>query len=99
MGVVDQIKSKTKLAATSRAVGNIIAKGEAEICIYWLNEMDNPGLDVVGRSAEAGLIRVKVVAFISTHVKDPKAAKALVSYLSSPEVETTYKQDGLEPAH
>jgi ABC-type Fe3+ transport system substrate-binding protein len=41
---------------------------------------------------------VKVVAFISTHARDAKAAKALVDYLSSPDAEASYKKDGLEPA-
>jgi accessory colonization factor AcfC len=40
---------------------------------------------------------VKVVAFISTHVRDAKAAKALVDYLSSSDAEASYKKDGLEP--
>jgi hypothetical protein len=40
-----------------------------------------------------------VVAFISTHVKDAKAAKILVDYLSSPDAEALYEKDGLEPAH
>jgi ABC-type molybdate transport system substrate-binding protein len=41
---------------------------------------------------------VKVVAFISTHANDAKAAKALVDYLASPDAEALYKKDGLEPA-
>ena len=80
-------------------VGNTIAKGDAEICIYWLNEMTNPGVDVVGRLPKQILSPLKVVAFISTHAQDPKAAKALVTYLSSPEAENTYKQDGFLPTH
>ena len=99
LGVVDQIKSKTKLAATSRAVGDIVAKGEADVCIFYLNEMDSPGLDVVGRLPKQVATPGEVVAFISTHVKDAKAAKALVRYLSSHDVEASYKKDGLEPAH
>jgi molybdate transport system substrate-binding protein len=99
LGVVDQIKSKTKLAATSRLVGDTVAKGDADVCIFYLNEMDSPGLDVVGRLPKQIATPGEVVAFISTHVKDAKAAKALVRYLSSPEAEASYKKDGLAPAH
>ena len=99
LGVYDAITSKSKLFPNSGGVGNTIAKGDAEICIYWLNEMTNPGVDVVGRLPKQILSPLKVVAFISTHAKDPKAARALITYLSSPEAEATYKQDGFLPAH
>jgi len=99
LGVYDAITPKAKLFPNSGNVGNTIAKGDADICIYWLNEMTNPGVDVVGRLPKQILSPLKVVAVISTHAKDPKAAKALVAYLSSPEAETMYKEDGLLPAH
>jgi len=98
LGVVDQIKSKTKLSANSTIVGDVTAKGGADVCIFYLNEMEVPGLDVVGRLPKQFATPVQVVAFISTHVKDAKAAKALVRYLSSPDAESSYKKDGLEPA-
>ena len=98
LGVLDQIGSKTKIAATANLVADFAVKGEAEVCIFYLNEMGNPGLEVVGRLPKQVATPVKVVAFISTHVKDAKAAKTLVSYLSSPDSEASYKKDGLEPA-
>ena len=99
LGVYDQIASKAKMFPNAGGVGNAVAKDEAEICIYWLNEMTNPGVDVVGRLPRQISTPLKVVAFISTHVKDAKGAKALVAYLSSPDAEASYKKDGLEPAH
>jgi molybdate transport system substrate-binding protein len=98
LGVFDLIGPKTKLSATSNVVGDSVSKGEADLCIYYLNEMGNPGIDVVGRLPKQLATPVKVVAFISTHVKDAKTAKALVDYLSSPDAEASYKKDGLEPA-
>lgn len=99
LGVLDLIGSKTKLAANAGLVASSVIKGEADVCIFYLNEMGNPGLDIVGRLPKQFSTPVKVVAFISTHVTDAKAAKALVSYLSSSEAEAAYKKDGLEPAH
>jgi ABC-type molybdate transport system substrate-binding protein len=37
------------------------------------------------------------VGFISTHAKNPKAAKALLQYLSSPEAAAVYKSLGMQP--
>ena len=98
LGVIDLIDSKIKFGATANVVGDFAAKGEADLCIYYLNEMENPGLDVVGRLPKQFATPVKVVAFISTHTKDAKAAKALVDYLSSPEAEASYEKDGMLPA-
>jgi molybdate transport system substrate-binding protein len=94
-GVVDLIDSKIKLGATANIVGNFVAKGEADVCIYYFNEMTNPGLDVAGRLPKQIAPPVKVVAFISTHTKDAKAAKALIDYLTSPDAEASYEKDGM----
>jgi molybdate transport system substrate-binding protein len=99
LGVLDQIGAKTKLSQTSRSAANDVIAGNAELCIFYLNEMDLPGIDIVGRLPGQFANPGRVVAFISTHVSDAKAAKALVDYLSSPEIEAAYKADGLEPAH
>jgi molybdate transport system substrate-binding protein len=100
LGVIDQIDSKSKLGATATVVAGFVAKGEADVCIFYFNEMlSNTSLDAVGLLPKQFATPVELVAFISTHVKDAEAAKALVDYLSSPEIEAAYKKDGLEPAH
>ena len=100
MGVIDLIDSKIVLASTANGAADLVTKDEADLCIYYLNEMqENAKVDVVGRLPKQFAPPVNVVAFISTHVKDAKAAKALVDYLSSPDIEAIYEKDGLEPAH
>lgn len=99
LGVLDLIKSKVKISSSAGVVADGVAKGEADLCIFWLNEMGpNPGVDVVGPLPKQFSPPVKVAAFISTHVKDAKAAKALVDYLSSPDADAIYKKDALELA-
>ena len=99
LGLLDPIASKTKLAATSNAAAALVAKGDADLCIFYYNEMlPSPNVDTVGRLPGEFANPGQVVAFISTHVQDAKAAKALVDYLSSPDVEASYKKDGLLPA-
>jgi molybdate transport system substrate-binding protein len=99
LGVIDLIDSKITLAATASATADLVAKGQADLCIFYLNEMaSNPAVDVVAPLPRQFAPPVKVVAFISTHVKDAKAAKALVDYLSSPDADAIYQKDGMEPA-
>ena len=98
LGVLDQISGKAKIVANAGASAQLVGKDEAEICIFYRNEMaENPNIDVVGTLPAELAPPVDVVAFISTHARDAKAAKALVDYLASRESEAVYEKDGLVP--
>jgi molybdate transport system substrate-binding protein len=97
LGVLEQVEAKAKLSPTASATGELVARGEADLCIYYVNEMGNPGLDVVGLLPSQYATPVNVVAFISTHTKNAQAAEALADYLVSPEAEASYAHDGLQP--
>jgi molybdate transport system substrate-binding protein len=98
LGVTDLIDSKITLGRFARVTGDLVVTGEADLCIFYFNEMGNPGLDAVGLLPKEFATPVKVVAFISTHVRDARAARALIDYLSSPAAQALYEKDGLEPA-
>ena len=98
LGVIDLIDSKITFARFARLTGELVVTGEADLCIFYINEMANPGLDVVGLLPKEFATPVKVVAFMSTQVRDARAARALIDYLSSPEAQALYEKDGLEPA-
>ena len=98
LGVTDLIDSKITLGRFARVTGDLVVTGEADLCIFYLNEMGSPGLDVVGLLPKEFATPVKVVAFISTHVRDARAARALIDYLSSADAQALYEKDGLEPA-
>ena len=97
LGVLDQISAKTKIVANAGAVAQLVGKDEAEICIFYRNEMVNPNVDVVGTLPAEFAPPTDIVAFISTRARDAVAAKALVNYLASLESEAVYEQDGLVP--
>jgi len=98
LGVLDQISGKSRIVANAGAAAELVGKDEAEICIFYRNEMGpNPKVDVVGTLPAAFAPPIDVVAFISTHARDAVAAKALVDYLASRESEAVYEKDGLVP--
>ena len=98
LGVLDQISGKSRIVANAGAAAELVGKDEAEICIFYRNEMGaNPKVDVVGTLPAAFAPPIDVVAFISTHARDAVAAKALVDYLASRESEAVYEKDGLLP--
>ena len=54
------------------------AAGEVEIGLTFLSEMEDPGIDVVGPLPKEISPPTVLVGFISSHAKDPAAAKALL---------------------
>jgi molybdate transport system substrate-binding protein len=75
----------------------MVAKGEAEIGLTFLSEMETPGIEPVGPLPKDIAPPTSLVGFVSTHAKDPKAAKALLDYLSSPEAAAAYKAQHMQP--
>ena len=79
-------------------VQDSVAKGETEIALGpYLSDMRNPGLDVVGALPPAAATPVDITGFLSTSVKDPKAARALLDYLSSREAAPAYEAAKMFP--
>jgi molybdate transport system substrate-binding protein len=75
----------------------MVANGDVEIGLTFLSEMTEPGIEVVGPLPAEISTPTKLVGFVSTHAKDPAAAKALLEYLSSPEAAPVFKANGMEP--
>jgi molybdate transport system substrate-binding protein len=100
LGITDQVKPKIKWVRTGVIVQESVANGEAEIALGpYLSDMRNPGLDVVGALPPEASTPVDITGFLSTSVKDPKAAKALLDYLSSHEAARVYEAAKIFPAH
>jgi len=92
LGIAQELKPKITWVAGGGVVQDGVAKGEYEIAFGpYLSDMRNPGLDVVGALPPAASTPVDITGFLSTSVKDPKAARALLDYLSSPEVAPVYR--------
>jgi len=100
LGITDQVKPKIKWVQNGGLVQDSVAKGETEIALGpYLSDMRNPGLDVVGALPPGASTPVDITGFLSTSVKDSKAAKALLAYLSSHEVAPVYEAAKIFPAH
>jgi molybdate transport system substrate-binding protein len=99
LGITEQVKPKIKWLQTGVLVQDSVAKGEGEIALGpYLSDMRNPGLDVVGALPPEASTPVDITGLLSTSVKDPKAAKALLDYLSSHEVAPIYEAAKIFPA-
>jgi molybdate transport system substrate-binding protein len=97
LGIADQVRPMIKLTAGSGPSMELVAKGEAEIGMAFMSEMSVPGVDVIGALPKEIAPPTAYVGFVSTHAKDPAAAKALLEYLSSPEAAPAYKAQHMQP--
>lgn len=100
LGITDQVKPKITWVRVGEMAQESVAKGESEITLGpYLSDMSNPGLDVLGALPTAASTPVDIAAFLSTTVKDRKAAKALVAYLRSNEAAPIWKAARMFPVH
>ena len=98
LGITQEVKPKITWVQGGGVVQDSVAKGEYEIALGpYLSDMRNPGLDVVGALPPAASTPVDITGFLSTSVKDPKAARALLDYLSSREVAQVYQSAKIFP--
>jgi len=76
----------------------VVARGEAEIGFQQISELlPVPGIDYVG-PLPADVQRVTTFsAGIATGARAPDAARALITFLTSPAVAPTVTRSGLEP--
>lgn len=97
LGIAEQVKPKLK-PVVGAEVMKITARGEAEIGVTFLSELGGePGIDIVGPLPLDIAPPTRLVAFVSAHAKDAKAAKALIDYLSSGAAAATYKHHRMQP--
>jgi molybdate transport system substrate-binding protein len=75
----------------------MLAKGEVDIGLTFLSEMEDPGVDAVGPLPREISTPTALVGFLSTHAKAPEAARALLKYLSSSDAAKVYKASGMQP--
>ncbi len=92
LGIFDEVKAKYKPGQATLA-----AKGEVEVSVTFLSEIDDPGVDIIGPLPKDISTPTALVAFVHSKAKDPAAAKALVQYLSGPEAAAVYKSLRMAP--
>src|SRR5215510_3614231 len=98
LGIADAMKSKIVMPDPGTPVGEVVAKGEAEIGVQQISELlPVAGVDVVG-PLPAELQKITIFsAGLLTAAKDPDTAKAVVKFVAA-ESPPLLKGKGLEPA-
>ena len=94
MGVADQVKAKSR-RIEGEPVAAVVARGEADIGFQQISELlPVPGIDYVGPLPNAAQNETVMTAAVAMSARSPKAAGALVEFLSSTAVGPSLKRRG-----
>jgi len=97
MGIADDIKSKVKQTSPGLPVGEVIARGEAEIGFQQVSELlPIAGIDFLG-PLPPDIQHITVFSgAIPTAAKQPDAGRALITFILSPAALPHIKHSGME---
>lgn len=98
LGIWEPIQARLRRARGGAEAMRMVARGETEIGVTFVSEMNEPGVDMVGPLPREIAPPTILAGFISSHAKEAQAAQALLRYLASPEAATAYKAHSMEPA-
>ena len=98
MGIAEEVKSKTATVKPGEPVGDVVARGDAEIGFQQVSELiPVKGIQYLG-SLPAEIQNITVFAGgVHTGAKEADAAAALVKFLTAPPARATLEKHGLEP--
>lgn len=98
MGIADQIKDKVKQPASGVQIGELLARGEADLGFQQVSELLHvKGIDYLGPLPADIQYLTVFSAGLHMAAPAPDAAKALLKYLTAPEAGPVLKKMGLEP--
>jgi len=98
LGIAEALRSKFVPARTGADAMARVAKGEVDIGLTFMSEMTTePDIELVGALPREVSPPTAFVAFVSSHAKEPEAARALVNFLSAPAAARIYRAHGMEP--
>lgn len=98
MGIAEQIKDKVKQTPSGVQVGEVVARGEADLGFQQVSELLHlKGIQYLG-PLPADIQHITVFsAGLHRAAPEPDAAKALVRFLTAPEAGPIIRKTGMEP--
>ena len=99
MGIADQIKDKVRQPASGAPLGELVARGEADLGFEQIsNLLHVKGIDYLG-PLPPDIQNITVYsAGVHTAAPAPDAARALVKFLTAPEAGPIIRKIGMEPS-
>jgi molybdate transport system substrate-binding protein len=96
LGIFDEMKPKVK-RVQGVSLLQLLTRGDIDYAITFSSEVNDPGVEVVGQLPRDISTPTALIGFISSHAKATLGAKALLSYLSSPDGAAAYRKCAMTP--
>lgn len=98
LGIAAEAKAKIQPAASPPKLVEMLAAGQAELGVFLINVLTADGLDLVGPVPAELSQDVVYVSGVAVAAKQPEIAKALLTFLQSPQAKAMLKARGLTPS-
>jgi molybdate transport system substrate-binding protein len=98
LDIVQQIRCTTRFPPFGGRVGDILARGDADIGIQQATELSGfPGVDVVGPLPREFQVVTEYAIGVPVGAADPTASRSLIDFMCSPGGAHLMKAKGLDP--
>jgi molybdate transport system substrate-binding protein len=98
LGLVEEMKPKTRFPPEGGSAARLLATGEAELAVQQISELISVSeAEVIGPLPGDLQSSTIFAVAIPSAAKQPEAARAMIKYLQSPEATAVMKAKGLDP--
>src|SRR5260370_588272 len=97
LGIAEARKAKTKPQTTPAQIAPAVAKGEAELGVFLVNVLIAPGVELAGSFPSELQQELVFTSAVATDSKEADAAKAFISFLTSPAAAGVIMAKGMNP--
>src|SRR4029078_42985 len=99
LGIAEELKSKAKQAPAGVLVGEMVARGDFELCFQQVSELRQVrGIDYVGRLPREVQLSTVFSGAVHSKSAQSKPGSELLHHLASQESQRILRKYGLEPA-
>jgi molybdate transport system substrate-binding protein len=97
LGIGEAMKAKTKVQTATTEIPQAVAKGDAELGVFLVNVLMAPGVELAGTFPGELQQELVFAAAVAADTKEAEAARAFISFLTTPAAAAVIKARGMTP--